>query len=1741
MNFFIQNPNYAILNFSRSTKVDYTIIPTHTLKEDDRTNDERVIKIHEPIYEKVAPQFFGIVPSLKYLVRTEFDIDTEHLDMIQPEEYTYEWPIRRKQMYKLGEWLISCCDEEKWLVLFHHDTHDKIQVYEEIERYGNTYYNLLKIITPNNPYYTHNCDLCCRQKQLDICFMRGYDRIHVAEDRPTSSLPLIWVRRGFIGSFAWSPTNQRELRNWIYALRVIFPWINPNDENIGVRARVLSRYIFDTFNISWFEDQATPETLAILLLMAGIEPNPGPIVNPLDELHGFADNFVTLYNDDAGDLLTSFIAIFERSMKKLPDVSKHTMRVILKVFMFSNTESYPLLIASIGDLVLESNGHLVLDTTVAYVLGKCVALTYRYISKVIYRSKSTSTFQEDLHTFEMSNSQIGGIVGAVGACLASLLVVGHLPKSNDLDKFVNRCHSVPRAFKSVADIFVYFEQCFRAYLADGTLPFLSNIGVTQINKDFDNFVTELSLLLHEIHEDEAMLDTRLCRKAKDLYESQLSLIQVATNSRNTEILTKLRNYSGILQSVYTKAIKAPGSGVQFRQEPCAVAITGPPGVGKTCLARILSMHCYQACGVTKEELDKFDSSSFIYPKLMGQRYWTNYNSVQHAVTIIDDANQVQLNFTDGAPFPAVFINLKNSAACPLEVAECDLKKLAYFNSRLIVVTDNISAAPASQVINDEGAYFRRFDFQVKCSQISEVKDMINFTHLRFDVSIRNLKTNEVTGLFNTDFKTLVPLVIERIGYYAALYKSNANSDQDILKQYYDPVAVDPENNEAPHMATYPPDYSAFGPPRLNPYQLLSVNSLISHLPWYTRFQLMTYFWWSRSVLGHSTVRALMATANRMNVRSYFDVIKSVWRQMRYSEKLLMVTTFLYLISCIACMIRVFFLMRSKAEEQVHSYSNAVKIKRATRVRLSARTLHDKAHSLEMSPPLHPVVKDGTVELERATAPVCMLDSNLEEMLAKISHNVYLVELNTKESIYRNHLTIIKGRIAVTNWHFVERVRDAIDNDVIISFSMKRPIEKTHLITHLDPHLFADTARVWTTEEDFVDAGLVCLGIKVPSHKDISKFLMSTENLINLSSGYMKRLSIHPLRGNEVIHTGALLYRFDPKISYPWNDVEANCSVRPKNVIYYQADSMPGMCGSPVMVSDSTQTRKIVGFAMSFNQTLRASVACHLPPEVVTEYANLLPEILDSYQAKINLISIEDEPLQTSKLDVMKDQPYFEVGKYKHTSVIQRVSAINPSICFDHITKHISKPARLMNFELNGEKIDVLRKAISKNLNSSCKISPEHLDVAKDHIDFLFSKIVGEEKPFILSWEQVIKGGIPGLQPIPRSTSPGAPFVFQSRTKPGKQHYLGSDETYILDNPFLLSQLENFSLKCKQNLRSTEPYTVQLKDETRDFERVAAGKTRSFMACNLTLTCKIREYFGFYFAQTHLNGKTCGLLPGFNPNGDDANFVYRYITEMGQPSAPIFGAGDFSNFDGTLNEEILNLILKKWISSIELTDEQHTEAVVCGINIMNAIYLLSDNLYMNTHSLPSGCPATTILNSWYNSTICAITMYEAVKKRNLQIHKYRDYYRLLVYGDDNLFALSGKLCDSNISQDITKTMSDLGMAYTSGTKKGDILFTTLWQNEILKRSFKFNSTLSRYTMPLRLSVILESLNWDRKKNQRDKIEQFLQNVDFVVRELSLHGPDIYNEYYSRISAFAMKHAIELPYYSYRTALDLLNTE
>lgn len=74
---------------------------------------------------------------------------------------------------------------------------------------------------------------------------------------------------------------------------------------------------------------------------------------------------------------------------------------------------------------------------------------------------------------------------------------------------------------------------------------------------------------------------------------------------------------------------------------------------------------------------------------------------------------------------------------------------------------------------------------------------------------------------------------------------------------------------------------------------------------------------------------------------------------------------------------------------------------------------------------------------------------------------------------------------------------------------------------------------------------------------------------------------------------------------------------------------------------------------------------------------------------------------------------------------------------------------------------------------------------------------------------------------------------------------------------------------------------------------------------------------------------------------------------------------------------------------------------------NSKHICGSNVYWWTHSLPSGHPLTSIINSIYNNIafrVCWILL-------GGELNSFKDHVSMAVYGDDNVINVSAKASES----------------------------------------------------------------------------------------------------------------------------------
>jgi hypothetical protein len=283
-----------------------------------------------------------------------------------------------------------------------------------------------------------------------------------------------------------------------------------------------------------------------------------------------------------------------------------------------------------------------------------------------------------------------------------------------------------------------------------------------------------------------------------------------------------------------------------------------------------------------------------------------------------------------------------------------------------------------------------------------------------------------------------------------------------------------------------------------------------------------------------------------------------------------------------------------------------------------------------------------------------------------------------------------------------------------------------------------------------------------------------------------------------------------------------------------------------------------------------------------------------------------------------------------------------------------------------------------------------------------------------------------------------------------------------------------------------------------------GKTRVFSAGPMDFTLVFRKYFLGFSAHCAKNRIDNEISIGTNVYSHDWTRTAKKLRSKGQKVI----AGDFKNFDGTLLLQILYDVVEIINKFYDDGEENARIRRVLWKEIVNSIHLTGDNIYLWTHSQPSGDPLTAILNSIFNSTSMRYVWLVVVPLFLATMKAFNDNVAMVSYGDDNCVNISDSVIEYFNQNTIAEGYATMGMTYTDEAKSDEMVpYRKLEEISYLKRKFVWNDEELQYLAPLDIGVVLEMINWIR--TDFDQEEATAENMLTSAFELSLHGREVYD--------------------------------
>jgi len=571
-----------------------------------------------------------------------------------------------------------------------------------------------------------------------------------------------------------------------------------------------------------------------------------------------------------------------------------------------------------------------------------------------------------------------------------------------------------------------------------------------------------------------------------------------------------------------------------------------------------------------------------------------------------------------------------------------------------------------------------------------------------------------------------------------------------------------------------------------------------------------------------------------------------------------------------------------------------------------------------------------------------LDPNAYAISKKVLNSIYEFELEIAGKWgARMKLCMLRGRIGLTVGHLAPYLKEA---------------SRVRLYNANCPqgHVFPVEKVRWEFVRDAAgnmkDQMLVCFPPALHDHPDIVGSIADTATM----STFKKTTAVLcvPYEGGAMLKSGEITGHDSECVSY--QDQTRTYTIRDRYE-YKTLETSRGDCGSILIGIGEHLSKKILGIHIAGNKGLGVS-----SPLAVKDIERTLK--LFGIEAQIGLNV--DEYLKEIGVNgevKMPEGNFVPVGQSVYPIRSATKSQLRHSLVFEQIVPASTAPAVLTPVKRDGKMIDPMYNGLKKAGKIPPDLNEEYLDAAiNDMKRIVCSNILPTDARVLSNFESVT--GVENddcMPPIKRSSSPGFPWTATKRGI-GKTKWLGFDD-YRLDPD--LEMVMNLRVKMAAEAKRYPTIWVDtLKDERRPLDKIEAVKTRVFSAGPMDFTLVFRKYFLGFAAHCMRNRITNEISVGTNVYSLDWTRTVKKCTSKGKKVI----AGDFSNFDGTLLLPILYRILDIIQAFYDDGKENALIRHVLWKEIVNSIHLCGDNVYLWTHSQPSGCPITAILNSLYNS-------------------------------------------------------------------------------------------------------------------------------------------------------------------------------
>nr|ULF99837.1 MAG: hypothetical protein 1 [Cripavirus sp.] len=694
------------------------------------------------------------------------------------------------------------------------------------------------------------------------------------------------------------------------------------------------------------------------------------------------------------------------------------------------------------------------------------------------------------------------------------------------------------------------------------------------------------------------------------------------------------------------------------------------------------------------------------------------------------------------------------------------------------------------------------------------------------------------------------------------------------------------------------------------------------------------------------------------------------------------------------------------------------------------------------------------------------------------------------------------------------------------------------------------------EHDTRDLAIIQLPINAGCYPQAYKHIIEAQDLFRVGYNPAILARYNVATAND-IKKGVLHYRetfFLSTVTPEENLIETNMRdeiILNRGAYLYHAVTIPGDCGSILVACNTGITRKIVGMHIAGLTGVTEGISVSLTQEMITK---MMSHFSPSAQYGHAIVPYN------VKEDILRDNGVFQLHGTKPGVRIQGGVKTNlaRSPAFGALCVSPNKPGFLRPVTFDGLRIDPMKLQRSKYGKIRPYVNEDRVQTIYEAMRVFYHREynnVPEWYKLPLTREEAVIGidADPFINAVNRQTAPGYPYTFEKQGVPGKQLWFGNDADYDLTRPQckkLMADVDQLLLSILGNERPEVIWIDTLKDAKIPIAKANIGKTRLFTACPMHYSIAFRQYFLPFIAHAMRNRIDNSLAVGINPTSVEWTKLAKRLQRKGSDVI----AGDYSNFDGTLPVQYVEVAVKIMCDWLLANWENIVKAernVICeqtlskevfgeflyklGMECFNHLHITNHDdvkgaalVYYVRNGIPSGCPATAILNSIVNHCVLADTwisiMDESPGYEQLaNVSSFFENTSSIFYGDDFIMNIRHSVLDLYNQETITSILKrNLDMDMTDEAKTGDIVRSReLVDVSFLKRKFRFEETTQLWVSPMDINVILDAPNWVRLGNESPLSICVATLASYCIPELALHELETDLKYRSKMEQLGLR--------------------